>query len=393
MKRPAVFDKIEEAFLTPARKERLAYFKSIPMNRLIYFVGAGGTLFVAIGLLQQMLTQGEKNLFTGFAMGAFYGVMAVSYTMAAARKRILIPIFFAIQMLANHWLAAAIRWLNANSPVAPVPFEAAVAKYVPAILFLITLSYALFLRFIRTEGRFAFRAQTELALAHGIQQTLVPVVDLKTPHCEIYGISRPSDKVGGDLVDALSLPDGGTVAYLADISGHGLQAGILMGMLKTAVRTSLVDSPPPSHLFKTLNRVLPQVKEPAMYATCAAVQLRPGTLKYAVAGHPPILHIAANSQTCARLSDEQFPLGLFSFATYRTQSLATAPGDLFVVSTDGILEVTGKDGVDFGAAPMEAIVTANSSDPLPDLAQKILAGAKEAGSQDDDQTLLLIRIL
>jgi serine phosphatase RsbU (regulator of sigma subunit) len=52
----------------------------------------------------------------------------------------------------------------------------------------------------------------------------------------------PSDKVGGDLVDVVELCGGDTVAYLADIAGHGLQAGILMGMLKTAARTVLTDS-------------------------------------------------------------------------------------------------------------------------------------------------------
>ena len=72
-----------------------------------------------------------------------------------------------------------------------------------------------------------------MKLAHGIQDTLVPPVALRSARFEVYGISDPSDKVGGDLVDALYLSNGDAVAYLADIAGHGLQAGILMGMLKT----------------------------------------------------------------------------------------------------------------------------------------------------------------
>ena len=64
--------------------------------------------------------------------------------------------------------------------------------------------------------------------------------------CAIYGSVRSTEfrsqeKVGGDLVDALTLANGDTVGYVADIAGHGLAAGLLMGMLKTATRTALRD--------------------------------------------------------------------------------------------------------------------------------------------------------
>lgn len=111
-----------------------------------------------------------------------------------------------------------------------------------AILALVIMSYSLFIGFITRQGADAYRVRTELALAHGIQQTLVPPVTVRAARFEIYGISKPSEKVGGDLVDALCLPNGDAIAYIADIAGHGLQAGILMGMLKTAVRTALLEA-------------------------------------------------------------------------------------------------------------------------------------------------------
>ena len=85
--------------------------------------------------------------------------------------------------------------------------------------------------------------------------------------------------MGGDLVDAVLLPNGDMIAYVADIAGHGLSAGILMGMLKTAARTALLDAGVghPSAtlplLLEKLNRVLPDVKEPQMYATITAFRL------------------------------------------------------------------------------------------------------------------------
>ena len=80
--------------------------------------------------------------------------------------------------------------------------------------------------------------QTELALAHAIQATLVPTLSSQVGRFEGYGKSIPSTEMGGDLIDAVE-SDGTLLAYIADISGHGLAAGQLMGMLKTAMRVAL----------------------------------------------------------------------------------------------------------------------------------------------------------
>ena len=154
-------------------------------------------------------------------------------------------------------------------PNAGIPFAAIGSVTV------VMISYFFFISFIRNEGKESYRIRNELELAHGIQKTLVPPIHQRTSQFEIYGRSDPSDKVGGDLVDIVLLDDGGAVAYLADIAGHGLQAGILMGMVKTAARTALIDASTmkdeivlPS-LMERLNRVLPSVKEAQLYATFA----------------------------------------------------------------------------------------------------------------------------
>jgi sigma-B regulation protein RsbU (phosphoserine phosphatase) len=171
-----------------------------------------------------------------------------------------------------------------------------------------------------------------------------------------------------------------------------------MGMVKTAVRTCLAYESSPGQLFDTLNRILPGVKESNMYATCAALHLKPRAdghcdIAYALAGHPPMLHLSASGQTYPRLADEQFPLGLLPFAGYQTRSVTTAPGDLLIAATDGILETVGKDGLDFGADGLEALAAANASLSLADLAQKIFSTAAKFGPQEDDRTLLLLRVL
>jgi len=267
-----------------------------------------------------------------------------------------------------------------------------------AIVFL-ALGYACFLLFIEKEGKQAVRAQAELALAHSIQQTLVPRLDLTAAGCQIYGISVPSDKVGGDVVDVVVLPDGGVAAYVADVAGHGLQAGILMGMVKTAARTRLLDQPSPAALFDSLNRVMPGVKEAHMYATCAALHIPAANgsckrdLDLAVARHPPVLRISGLTGKADYLFDEQLPLGLFPVIAYQSQVVSCHSGDLLVIATDGVLEVERASGEEFGAERLEALVRSEQHPDLSVLAQKILDAASAFGKQTDDQTLLLIRVL
>ena len=238
------------------------------------------------------------------------------------------------------------------------------------------------------------RMQTELAIAQSIQQTLVPVVDWHSANLEIYGVSIPSAEVGGDLVDVVPLPDGSVFAYVADVSGHGLPAGILMGMIKTAVRTQLFDLPSPTAVFERLNEVLPAVKEPHMYATCTALRIQPDSngscrVDYAIAGQPAMLH--ASSASVERLADQQLPLGLLAGPPYSGHSVELQPGDVLLVATDGILEASDKSGTEFGLDRLETVLRDNRSSPLASIAQKIHAALAANYAQDDDQSLLLIR--
>jgi sigma-B regulation protein RsbU (phosphoserine phosphatase) len=195
------------------------------------------------------------------------------------------------------------------------------------------------------------------------------------------------------------LDDGSAVAYLADIAGHGLQAGIVMGMVKTAARMALFDASNmdpamvlPS-LMERLNRVLPSVKEAQMYATFAGFRLNAdGSIFYALAAHPAILHYRTATD-CSYLSAEQFPIGLLPVDNFEATAATSAPGDLFIALTDGILEVSNKAEEEFGFDRVQKIIASHEAGSLPALAEAILNSARAFGRQIDDQTLLLIRRL
>jgi serine phosphatase RsbU (regulator of sigma subunit) len=377
------------------------HFRSVPLKNLRLLLAAVFLLFSTFGFFSDVMSGGRIPYIVVAANVIISGLVAMVWLLVLARLPIVFIAFAIALSVLNPWLAA---WtdaaLSSSLHLSQVNSETGIRVASVGTMIAIVISYVYFVAFIRREGKESFKLRNELELAHGIQKTLVPPIALLTSRFEIYGISCPSEKVGGDLVDALRLPNGDAIAYLADIAGHGLQAGILMGMLKTAARTALLDAGQrdAAHtlpvLLDRLNSVLPEVKEPHMYATFTGFRLgEDGSVYYALAASPPILHWHANGSALSHLEEEQFPLGLLPVCGFDGQRLETAPGDLLMVATDGILEVCDKSQEEFGLARLKDVIEAHAKAPLFELAKKILEAANGFGMQADDQTILIVRCL
>jgi sigma-B regulation protein RsbU (phosphoserine phosphatase) len=368
------------------------YWRAVPVRRLSALLLAIFFLFGMIGCFVDLLDHGQKPFVPVIVWSAFSGLLAVVWIVAFFRDR--------------RWLiGAVILWIAGSALLSNLlrhlgPYSRPTSEYgtravTIACIVLSFLAYCCFMNFIQREGSLAVRMQTELALAQGIQKTLVPPIEWLSDRIEVYGISIPSAEVGGDLVDVAPLSDGSVFAYLADVSGHGLPAGILMGMIKTAVRTQLVDLPTPPAVLQRLNEVLPSVKEPHMYATCAALRIIPGAkdacqVEYAIAAHPAVLHVSAGG-TVSRLEDQQLPLGLIAGASYVSHRVSLQSGEILLVATDGILEATNKSGAEYGLDRLQQILSNNRTQALAVIFERIRTDLNSSYAQDDDQSLLLVR--
>jgi serine phosphatase RsbU (regulator of sigma subunit) len=391
------------------RQKNWLHLQYVPMRQLWVFIAAIFLLFSVIGFYTDLMQGGVLPVVVVLALAVYSGLNSVLWFLVVAR----LPIIFIFLMMAKEQFLPInnhiVGWAQTAFHQPPMAAEAGIHFAATAILIAVISSYILFSSYLGTTGREAFRLKNELALAHSIQKTLVPPVSRSTASFEIYGISHPSEKVGGDLVDVVELPGGDTVAYLADIAGHGLQAGILMGMLKTAARTALTeggransgedgsgDGSVLSQLMYRLNVVLPQVKEANMYATFTSLRLNEDQQSfYGMAASPPLLHWNAAQKSIVRIEEQQFPLGLLPVAEFPAHRLTMETGDLVVIATDGILEVNSseraKQGMEFGVEALEKLVIRHAALPLPELAALILQTVRRYGKQLDDQTLLLVR--
>lgn len=379
--------------------DRWRTFRHVPFRRLWILYSAVFLLFSIIGMFNELMNMGRLPYPIAIMIAILCGLDAALWLFTMNR----LPwpsvfVMIALQFLMGPSMTHLARSIGAVFPLVTPPQEAGIRFAAIGMLIIAILSYAFFVFFFQVEARETIRIRNELELAHGIQKTLVPPVILRTPRFEVFGVSHPSERVGGDLVDAVLLPNGDVIAYVADIAGHGLSAGILMGMLKTAAHTALLDATAENPaeslpvLLEKLNRVLPDVKEPQMYATLTAFRLNEdGRAWYAMAASPPVLHWSPCRGDAQQVHAEQFPLGLLPVSGFTGEPVDMQAGDLLAVATDGVLEVCDPNQEEFGIERLEQSICAAPQLHLPEMADAILGKARAFGKQADDQTLLLIR--
>jgi serine phosphatase RsbU (regulator of sigma subunit) len=236
-------------------------------------------------------------------------------------------------------------------------------------------------------------AMAAVTFAAAMQSTLVPPLCYRGDSVEAQGQCIPKDQVGGDLMDLVA--DGPEViAYVADVSGHGLRAGVLMGMIKTAMRYGLLLRRPLRNLVCDLNRLLPQIKERSMFATLAALRFDGSEeVEYVSAGHVPLLHFRNKSNDVISHYAQQFPLGLLASDGCVSRRIRFEAGDIFVLPTDGAVELGEDRDVKAGLEVLAQALRKFNQYPLPEILEILRSAIGQHGAQHDDRTVLLVRAL
>jgi len=252
------------------------------------------------------------------------------------------------------------------------------------------VAYILFVRFIVKEATSTLRMRAEIHLARDIHARLVPPIAARTRRAEWRGASHPTTEVGGDLLDAISDASGDAV-FLADVSGHGVPAGVLMAMIHSAIRVRARTGVPFAELVCDVNALVCESTEPRMFATFAAMRFDDRGVEYAIAGHPPILWYRAAERRVERLENEHPPLGILSGHAFTAARVMPAPGDAFLLFTDGLTEVRDARGEEFGEERLVELMQRLGHAPLAEIEAALLDAVRGFGRQEDDQTLLVVR--
>jgi sigma-B regulation protein RsbU (phosphoserine phosphatase) len=368
--------------------ERRRYWRDLPLRRAIkpfaavFFILGGIPFFVDIFAS----TSFPLGILLAYAVasGALH-VMVIICELRRPRLMVLPMVAIAALYLSFAVLPKVVQ--DAAARERRIVFDAS------CLLVPMLLGYRLFLNFTNNEGIQHVQLETELALAHRLQQTLVPPFSYCGMGLEMYGRTIPSAAVGGDLVDLVVAP-GSVFAYLADVSGHGIPAGVLMGMVKSSVRQGVLADFSLPAMLDSVNAVLPAVKEPDMFVTLGAVRFDGSTaVEYSLAGHPALLHYCASALGVIRRSMIQYPLGLMAEGDYRSEFVTCGSGDLLMLVTDGLIETLSKTQEEFGLQRLEHLLVQNADRPLPEIFDALIAAVSAFGPQQDDRTVLLVRVL
>ncbi len=269
-----------------------------------------------------------------------------------------------------------------------VDFLAAIAQQVG-----VGLAHLRLLRdYVRLE-----RMEAELAAARQIQQDFLPAAPLKTPHLEIAGYNRPCSAVGGDCFDYIDLGDNHVGFVIADVTGHGLGAALVMANFQAAVYGALTTNASLPHVARRVNQLVHRNTPSGVFITAilGKVDVAAGIIEFISAGHPGPLALRAGDWTAGEKLNS-LPLGIDPDESFTVQEiLPNVHGGVVLFFTDGLIESPSPDGTLLGVDPIKQAL-ANVAQPT---AQNVLESvlrvehAHVAGGQrDDDLTLLAIQL-
>jgi sigma-B regulation protein RsbU (phosphoserine phosphatase) len=212
---------------------------------------------------------------------------------------------------------------------------------------------------------------------------------------EIAGRSIPAQVVGGDYFDFITLDDDRLAICLGDVTGKGLPASLLMANLQATLRGQSFLCPSPNECLIRSNRLLYHSTSPEKFATLfyAHLDSKNHVLSYSNAGHDfPFLF--SDSEAPDRLKLGGVMLGAFEDFVFEEGSVALKPGDVLVISSDGISEAMNPSLDQFGEDRLQSVIRDHLHDPPSVIIDKIIAAVRtHAGPQpqSDDMTLIVVR--
>ncbi|MGA7159976.1 MAG: PP2C family protein-serine/threonine phosphatase [Bacteroidota bacterium] len=266
-----------------------------------------------------------------------------------------------------------------------------------AIVFLAT-GYALFITVVNVENRKRARLETEIAIARTIQKSLQPSEAFKTDWCEAAGATVPATEVSGDYFDMVKISDDETAFAIADVSGHGVGAGILSAMTKSAFHAELHHTTTPADLLFNLNNSVYQVTDKKMFVSFAYLLLdrRTMTAHVATAGHPPIFLVRKSDGAIVEIRTPNLALAVQPSTKYTEQSVQFNRGDVLILYTDGIIEATNDKAEQFGTDRLKELISDTERASLEALSNSIIASVRTFTVNKefaDDATIVAVRVL
>jgi len=249
------------------------------------------------------------------------------------QKREVIGVFQVINKLDGVFTALDAEFSNSLAEIAGVAFENAL---------------------LHQRSLKAVLLEKELDIARDIQQRIIPKILPVVPGYEFSLKYQACSEVGGDYVDVISVPGGKTAFLMADVSGHGIPASLLVSTIQATIRAYMETGVDFSGLAERINRTVFANSTEDTYATLFFAVLDPENheIQFFNAGHPAPVHVG-DKVGIPDLGSSGPPVGMFSSFDYETRVMKLKPGEYLFLYTDGITETFNSADDMFGDDGLE----------------------------------------
>ncbi len=242
------------------------------------------------------------------------------------------------------------------------------------------------------------RMEEEMQIARSIQERLLPQSLPDVPGAEIVAVAVPAREVGGDYYDVMELSGGRVLLAIADVTGKGMAAALLMANIQACLHTLRPMEMSLSDAVSHINRVICANTSYDRFITFFGAIYHPQTrqLDYVNGGHnlPYILRVDGSLET---LEEGGLLLGVMDGVPYETGHATLEPGDTLVTFTDGVTEVHSPQGEEWGEERLEPLLSAHAGESVDRLRDLIMSAVDTFQGPDvdpfDDLTMVLLRAL
>lgn len=247
------------------------------------------------------------------------------------------------------------------------------------------------------EERALLRVREELRLAADIQMRLLPDMAPSLAGYELAGSSVPAQNVGGDYFDYLTYGGDRVAVCVADVSGKGLPAALLMSNVQAALRARFDMCGSPAECLSVLGRLLHRSTHRGSFVTMfyGIIDTSRHTIDYANAGHNRPL-LATPDGYVRRLETAGIVLGALAEARYQTGTAGMEPGSMLLLYSDGVTEAMAENREEFGEDRLEELLRdvagLSAQQALDRIVREVSAFVGEADPHDD-MTLLIVKRL
>jgi phosphoserine phosphatase RsbU/P len=239
------------------------------------------------------------------------------------------------------------------------------------------------------------RIERELELAATIQREILPRSLPSVEGVELAAANVPARHIGGDYYDVFPLSRGRVGFLVADVSGKGVPAALLVSTVHAAVHLQIDDAATIVELVSRIDRHLRRFAATRKFLTLFFGLLEPdsGTLRYVSAGHNPALLVHATGVT-EQLESTGVPVGMLPNSKWKEETREMAKGDVLCVYSDGITEAVDAREEEYGLPRLVAEIEGRQREPLERISEEVLARVADFARgvpQYDDQTVLFVR--